>query len=616
MQNITVRDEIPSGLKLSENDTNNWQNFGSFANNVIPGPIVPGDSAKVDILLTVEQASLAGTHTNIAEIIQSFDTDGDDRTDDDIDSDANMNPNDDNLVDNEINDGGIVFGGVLDEDDHDIAALDIFDLALRKTTPINTPVVAGDDVPFTIEVFNQGSIAANNISVTDYIPAGFILSPNDTNGWVDNDDGTATLSGIGAIPAGSHVDLTILLTVQPSASAGMYENEAEISYAEDGAGNDRSDFDVDSTTDDEQGNDLEVNDEINDDGEDDEDDADIALVEVEVVDLALRKIVQFANDGPVAIGDDVQFGIEVFNQGSVFLTNIEVVDYIPAGFELSPTDGNGWMVVGNQATNTITEVLAPNGSISIGIVLRVLPTATPDNLQNAAEITSFEDGNGIIRNDDELDSTPDNINDDIVVDDEILDDGTIDEDDHDIADVPLFDLALRKTLLSDAVVTVGDDVTFQIEIFNQGTITAQNIEGVTPGNATNIAEILSAEDNLGNDQSANDFDSTPDNDPTDALVDDEITDTTGADEDDHDIAEVEVIIVDLAIRKTTAQTDAVEEGDDVIFEIAVFNQGSEPMYNIEITDFYPEGFVLSTNDNNGWTDNGNGTASVNRIELR
>ncbi len=79
-----------------------------------------------------------------------------------------------------------------DEDDHDYAEItveptvvSIYDLALRKTLSATTPgpFSSGSTVTFTITVFNQGNVDANNIEITDYIPNGLMLS--DTN-WTQS----------------------------------------------------------------------------------------------------------------------------------------------------------------------------------------------------------------------------------------------------------------------------------------------------------------------------------------------------------------------------------------------------------------------------------------------
>ncbi len=665
MQEVELIDYVPLGFKLSPLDSSGWVFNASTATATLTmhKVIAPGDSAKIDIRLRVEQGADPYTFANRAEIVSAQDDAGVVRTGDDIDSDWDTNPDND-LLEDDVIDQMANMGGT-DEDDHDIESVDIFDLALRKTTPANDKVTIGWDVPFDIEIFNQGMVAAQNVGLIDHLPFGFELSPNDTSGWIDNLDGTISNVYSGTIAPQTSVVVNVLLRVAPYAEAGIFENIAEITYAEDSTGTDRSDLDIDSNYDEIPDNDNYIDDEIQDDGDIDEDDNDREEIEVEIIDVALRKITQFNDQEPVKIGDDVHFAIEVFNQGSYPIDTIDVVDYIPEGFYLSPMDGNGWTVIGDKAYNTIVGPIDTMQSKSIGIVLRVDDDAHPDNLVNGAEVIRIIDEDGDDRSDDDRDSDPDEMPDnDAFVDDEIQETPPTDEDDHDLEATPVFDLALRKTTEITTPVTVGDTATFTITIFNQGNLGAQWIgiqdslpsgfglngsdangwtdngdgtvsnllEGpIEPGDSLavdidlvvlasaeagifeNIAEITSAEDSTGTDRTDFDLDSQPDTDPTNDNLTDNIIDENGQggnDEDDHDVEPIEVEIIDLAIRKTTDQADPVEVGDDVIFEIEVLNQGSVTMDNIEVIDHYPPGFVLSPNDANGWSDNGDGTASI------
>ena len=661
---IEIRDYLPSGFKMKPANLGGWvMNASTLAYYKINGPVAPGDSAKVDIILTVQEEASPFGLTNAAEIVKAKNELGQDRTGDDIDSWNDNNPNNDLLKDDVIDEQAKLNPGD-DEDDHDVATVYMFDLALRKTTPVKKPVTVGDDVLFTIEVFNQGTVTAQNVAIIDHIPAGFVLSPLETD-WVDMGGGIATSLVAGPIASLESDTIDIILRVAPDATAGFFTNFAEITSAEDDKGIDRTDFDVDSTPDEDKDNDAYVDDEINDAGDFDEDDHDGATVEVEIIDLALRKITQFKDMQPVKIGEDVSFAIEVFNQGSVTMYNIDIVDYIPAGFMLSPTDGNLWTVVGNNAYNTIAGPLAPGQKRSIGIVLRVTGAANSTNLVNGAEIIGAQDPNGEERADDDRDSQPDeNPSNDDLVDDEVLQKPPVDEDDHDVEGVPVFDLALRKTPDFTGKVTVGDDIDFTITLFNQGNITATNVElvdyipagtalspadangwtangnqatnliagPIAPGdslkvtitlrvmpNATagikvNRSEITGAMDDQGVDMTGRDLDSTPDDLVGNDNEKDDVINENGIgtnDEDDHDPASFEIEIIDIALRKILDPVNIVNPisvGDDVIFEIEVFNQGSVTLQGIELIDHYPPGFILSVNDANGWLDNGDGTA--------
>ena len=92
-----------------------------------------------------------------------------------------------------------------DQDDEPVNVGQVFDLALVKSLASGqaTTVNAGDDVIFTIDVTNQGTLDAYNIEVTDRIPAGMSLSVNDANGWVAS--GTdATNNSITFLAAGEN----------------------------------------------------------------------------------------------------------------------------------------------------------------------------------------------------------------------------------------------------------------------------------------------------------------------------------------------------------------------------------------------------------------------------
>jgi len=510
----------------------------------------------------------------------------------------------------------------------------------------------GSDVLFTIQVLNQGNIDANNIEITDYIPAGMTLSTSDNNGWTAS--GSNATTTVSTIPAGASEILSILLTIDASQGAGSLVNYAEIS-------NDDGD-DVDSNTDQDISNDAGgVPNSSTDNstngvkGGTDEDDHDPAQIDVTipaVYDLALVKTV--SSSGPFMPGDDVTFTIEVINQGGVDANNIEVTDYIPSGMTLSTNDSNGWTVSGSNATATIVSIAAGT-SATIDIILTI------DAGQAAGPIVKDQDaGNdaGGVPN-----SSTDNSTDGTK--------GGDDEDDHDPAQIDVtvpsvYDLALVKTVSSSGPFMPGDNVTFTIEVFNQGDVDANNIEvtdyipsGLSlstsdnngwivngslatatissiPSGASAVIGIvltIDADQAAGpivnyaeiSDDDGDDADSNTDQDagndaggvPNSST--DNSTDGTkgGTDEDDHDPAQIDITvpaIYDLALIKTVASTGPFMPGVDVTFNIEVINQGDVDANNIEVTDYIPSELSLSTNDNNGWIVNGSlATVSITSI---
>ena len=516
--------------------------------------------------------------------------------------------------------------------------VDTYDLALRKTLSGTTPgpFMAGDMVTFNVRVFNQGDVNASDIVVTDYIPAGLtFVSSNATT--ISTTANSVDLD-FGAILAWSSKVRTITFTIDNGFS-GTIDNLAEISSDN---GND-----VDSTTDTNSWNDVLVNDVINNNGGD-EDDHDIESITVDPIistdefDLALRKTVNSNTPGPFMAGDTVTFNVRVINQGDIDATGIQVMDYIPAGLTY---------VSSNAAiANTATSVTMDFGSILAWAAKTRTITFTIDSgfsgtIDNLAEIIA-DNGN-------DVDSTTDtNSSNDVLIDNVINNNGG-DEDDHDIETIivdPIvvpngYDLALRKTRMA-ATYAPGDTVTFNIRVFNQGTVDANNVEvtdyipsGVTyvSTSATEIATTATTatlwfpmipvggsvletitftiDDNFTgtidnkaeiSSDDGNDIDSTTDVDMSNDVLVNNVIDNTDWDEDDHDNAIITVIdpinpVYDLALSKDIATAGPYAPGDVVNFDITVTNEGTVPSGAFTVVDYIPAGFTFAWTNATSYT---------------
>ncbi len=294
----------------------------------------------------------------------------------------------------------------------------VYDLALRKTLAVGQSpnVDSGDEVTFTISVFNQSNTIAAQINLIDYIPDGFELADSD---WMDQGNQTATF----AIPGSLLPDVTmpavvdITLRVTDAAVAGEAANFAEILSFMDDEGN--VVIDIDSSPDGMDDNDpggqpgSPADDSIDGNGGGmvgdgdpvgDEDDHDPALVFVEVFDLSLLKDLASGQDPQVAIGQLVNFTITVTNEGNVDAANVAIVDYIPRGLRLEDPD---WTDNGDDtASITLPGVLAAGTSTSVEITMLAVNLSVGGEVQNRAEIESATDGGGDPR--DDIDSDPDN----------------------------------------------------------------------------------------------------------------------------------------------------------------------------------------------------------------
>ena len=86
----------------------------------------------------------------------------------------------------------------------------------------------------------------------------------------------------------------------------------------------------------------------------------------------------------------------MFNQGNIDAKNIDIVDYLPPNFALSPLDANGWIAGPGtgQVQKRITTALVSEDSTNLSIVLRVQPGITTQTYINRTEIFYAEDTNG------------------------------------------------------------------------------------------------------------------------------------------------------------------------------------------------------------------------------
>jgi uncharacterized repeat protein (TIGR01451 family) len=411
--NIMVSDYVPAGFAFSSN--NGWAGSAPLITRTIPGPLTPGGSTTVDLVLSLQPSATANAWLNVAEISSFTDVGGNAIGQFDIDSDPDQSPNNDagglagSPADNHLNGNGTGAPNsgtaATDEDDHDPALVNVFDLALKKELVTAGPYTNGQLLTFNITVYNQGNVGATNVVVTDYIPNGYTFAAN--NGWTGSHP-TIT-NTIPSLAAGASIVVPLQLTFITPASGTPpnWVNRAEISAATGGT-------DADSTPDAIVGNDNPVNpgdpDDNNVDGNgpsqnEDEDDSDPAGPQI--IDIALAKTTVTA--GPYSYGQDITFNIAVTNQGSVALQNIDVTDYIPCGFTYV-SGSQVWAVAGSNAVTRIAGPLASGASVNLTITLKLQPCSTPNAYLNYAEVSYMENTSGTNVSTADIDSDADNTN--------------------------------------------------------------------------------------------------------------------------------------------------------------------------------------------------------------
>ncbi len=645
---ITITDYIPSGMTFNAghptNTANGWMmtaagyetSFSSAGGQLPAEGLTAGECVFAEIVLTVDADAPQGMNiSNFAEISGDNGDDQDSTPDDD-------NTNDGPVTDNETD------GANDDQDDHDVETIVInnFDLALTKVlaTSQSANVAPGSDVTFTITVYNQGTIAADNIVVTDYVPA---CMTNVDPDWSGDDAGPVmtTLSvANGGLPAGGlapddivQVDITLNVSATADSDCDL-TNWAEISAATDDDGTVLTD--TDSTPNDDPTDDVFGGDNETENLNGDEDDHDQETIGLLSYDLALTKSLATGQSSAVAPSDLIDYEITVTNQGEFNAFVVEITDYIPTCMTLADANWSG--PAEGPATFTLDETnlipaggLTPGSSVTVPITLQLSNPVDPScDLTNVAEISN-DDG-------EDTDSDPDgNATND-----------TPGEDDIDEVEVSLleFDLALTKSLAvgQSTTVMVGDDVTYTFTVTNQGEIPADNIEildhipadfalndpdwtntnpasitlsvangdlpagGLLPGaQATvditlqvlmtavegnsymNTGEINDATDEEGNPQK--DRDSDPDSNPN--------NDPQGEDDIDEQVVSI-MGNCDLALQKECAgfASNGDGTGGQMTFDIIIINQGNCDVYDIGVIDYIMQHPSWDLNDSDWYRD--------------
>ncbi|MBU7015673.1 MAG: DUF11 domain-containing protein [Theionarchaea archaeon] len=442
------------------------------------------------------------------------------------------------------------------------------DLRLEKTVNDSTPNI-GDNVIFTITVYNDGPNDATSVSVEDLLPAGLnYVSSTPSQGSYDNVTGIWT---IGTIPNGGSATLQITTQVTTS---GSIKNVAQI-YSS-------FESDPDSTPN-------------NDDGDQSEDDEDFETITVPPsADLRIDKTVSDSTPNP---GDTITFTITVYNDGPDAATNVTLEDVIPSGFVYSAGTIAGGDSRDDSGAPTLTwtiNSLSSGNNVSLTFQVVVQASGT---YKNVAQVTASDQY--------DPDSTPDN------------DDGDQSEDDEDseTASPQQADLRLEKTV-SDSTPNLGDTITFTITVYNDGPDTATNVtvEDILPAGLTHVSDTPSqgTYDNVTgiwtvgpiasgafatlqitvqvtgtgvitniaqvNASDCYDPDSTPDND--------------NPEEDDQESSTITVSQIPLVPAidvKKSVFPKAAQQGDVLTFTITVTNTGQLPLAPVQIVDTLPLG---------------------------
>lgn len=401
---------------------------------------------------------------NIAEITEDADKDENDVVDRDSTPDT-VNP--DNYPGDDENQ---------DDNDYEILTMKKFDLALQKfITGLNdkkitdrvpkvsynngkisyehpqTPLEVnnGDNVTYTIRVYNEGEVDGYAAEIGDDIPNGLVFdSENEINkkyGWVMYDaNKNVTTDSSKAVEirtdylskekAEARGESALLTAFDPESGNLFYLDVQAVFKVNAKSSNDTITNTAEITKDtDSDGNEIEDIDSTPDNKKDGEDDIDKERVHVGYFDLALQKdLVKavvtegsstneiMAENGKLTkveinrkkINSTIVkfvYNVTITNEGTIPGYAKEIRDYIPEGLEFVEADNQNWKedsngtIVTDALANTL---LQPGQTASVEVTLRWINNENNMGLKtNVAEISKDYNEAGDV---DDIDSTPDN----------------------------------------------------------------------------------------------------------------------------------------------------------------------------------------------------------------
>jgi uncharacterized repeat protein (TIGR01451 family)/fimbrial isopeptide formation D2 family protein len=251
------------------------------------------------------------------------------------------------------------------DDSSNVAVIARADLSISKSHPDRT-FLAGEDIIFTLEVSNNGfSDAQPTLTINDTLPAGFIYlsesGPWECTAEAPTNSGQeveCTLADDFVLAAKADAPpLLMRVAIDPTTDDGDYVNTAAVSSG---------------TTDP-----VEDNDQAR----------DTVTVATET-ELVITK----SHEGPVRIGDDLTFTIEVTNQGPSEARNVVITDDLPSGrltyVSSSVTDPAGSCTETSGTVRcTLDAPLPPNATATVEVVATVEVAAFP-SVTNPAEATT------------------------------------------------------------------------------------------------------------------------------------------------------------------------------------------------------------------------------------
>ena len=418
------------------------------------------------------------------------------------------------------------------------------DLEVAKTEDVD-PVVAGDQLTYTVSVTNKASTTATGVELAESLPGQASL-----DSAVPSQGSYNTTTGqwsVGALGPGQSAQLTLGVTVAPATAAGTVLSNT-VSASSDQADSDPSNNTTTAAT----------------------------TVEVIEVDLEVGKT---EDVDPVVAGDQLTYTVSVTNKASTTATGVELAEALPGQVSLEsavPSQGSYNTTTGQWSVGA----LGPGQSAQLTIGSTVAPATAPGTLLF----------NTVTASSDQPDSDPSNNATTITTTVAVLE----------------VDLEVGKTEDVDPVVA-GDQLTYTVSVANKASTTATGVElaEALPGQVSLESAVPSqgsyntttgqwSVGALGPGQSAQlTIGVTVASETVAGTVLSNMV-TASSDQPDSDLSNntatitstVDVLEVDLEVSKT-GDVDPVVAGDQLTYTVSITNKASTTATGVELAEALP-----------------------------
>ena len=424
----------------------------------------------------------------------------------------------------------------------------IADLTVTKID-VEDPVYEFENVTYKITVTNNGPSTAENVILTDNLPDSVsFITATSNQGDCTASNGEITCS-LGDLAKDDVVTITIVGKTNVS---GILVNNASVTTS-------TLDYDQSNNNTSEQ----------------------TTVIAVPKADLNVTKINEV---DPVTGGDEITYNISIINNGPDTAENVVLTDNLPDEFNFISVSGDQGSCI--ESNGQVTCDLGNIANSNTVLVTLVVKTTTSGIITNTAAVTSST-SDPILNNNSSTEQTT------------------------------VISKANLRLIISEEKdpVTVGNNVTYIIRITNLGPSIAENIivTDNLPGSVAFVSAIptkgsCSETDGiviceLGNMSSGNTFKVTV---KAKTSVIGTITNKVSVNSNsiDPDLSNnnkniktnvVDIPTADLSLSKSDV-VDPVEVGDEIIYSIAVINNGPDGAQNVVLTDNLPNSvmFIIAT----------------------